>query len=353
MNMRYLVVVVFLLINHCFYGQVVIDQYDMPGPGDTIRVSQTVNLGAIDLEETGPDQVWDFTSLFPVFQSVDSFVAVNQTPFVYQLFFFLTADLAQRQAQFNQFQGFQVTDSYRFLNTSTTAYREVGFGVTINGIPLPTLYDDPDVIYNFPLSAGSVDSATSNYTFSIPGIAYFGGWKKRKNTVDGWGTLTTPYGTFETLRLKSEILQFDSIYIDSLGFGFPVTQEYTEYKWLATEMGIPVVEVVDNGLIQSVTYIDSLRNIFTGIEPVDPGTPFQLYPNPAKEQVSLYVDTMPGSACRIELFDISGLLVFSKEGIAEEGVTVIDLEPYQLKPGLYFVLFSVNELVWKRKLIVL
>ena len=183
--MKTLFAVILMLVPLFFSGQVVINKSDMPQTGDTIRLSHSFNLGAIDLEATGPDYTWDFSSLFPVYQTVDTFVSVNETPFLYQLFFFLTANLAQKRFEFDQFPGIQVTDSYRFYKNSDDSFKEVGFGVSFNGIPLPTLYDDPDVIYQFPVQSGSVDSSSCGFDFSIPGIAYIGGWKKRRNTVDG------------------------------------------------------------------------------------------------------------------------------------------------------------------------
>jgi hypothetical protein len=341
-----------MLIPLFFTGQVIIDDSDMPQAGDSIRLSHTVNLGSIDFEATGPDHSWDFTSLFPVYQTVDTFVAVNETPFLYQVFFFLTANLAQKQFEFDQFPGLQVTDSYRFYKNSGASFNEVGFGVSINGIPLPTLYDDPDMIYQFPVQPGSIDSSTSGYDFNIPGIAYIGGWKKRTNMVDGWGSLTTPFGTFETLRLKSEIVQYDSIHIDSLGFGFPVYQEFTEYKWLAKGYGLPVCELVDNGIVQSIAYIDSVRSIFTGDQVPAPVPLVQLYPNPATDQVTLRMECIGGQECMIGLFSVSGVKVFEEAIFVPRSPLSLDLSSYQMTPGAYVLVISTKTERFRSKLMI-
>lgn len=350
--MKTLFAVILMLVPLFFSGQVVINKSDMPQTGDTIRLSHSFNLGAIDLEATGPDYTWDFSSLFPVYQTVDTFVSVNETPFLYQLFFFLTANLAQKRFEFDQFPGIQVTDSYRFYKNSDDSFKEVGFGVSFNGIPLPTLYDDPDVIYQFPVQSGSVDSSSSGFDFSIPGIAYIGGWKKRINTVDGWGSLTTPYGTFETLRLRSEITQYDSIYIDSLGIGFPVYQEITEYKWLAEGLGLPVCEVVDNGIVQTVAYIDSVKSIFTGGQPTSPQVSARVYPNPARDHISLRMECFEGQECRIELYSVNGRKIFEKEILVTPSTLSLDLSPFQLEQGVYVLVVTTKSGPYPLKLVI-
>ena len=41
-------------------------------------------------------------------------------------------------------------------------------------------------------------------------------------------------------------------YIDSLGFGFPVLRNFTEYKWLANDFGLPLCTVTDDGLLPMI-----------------------------------------------------------------------------------------------------
>lgn len=334
-------------------AQISVDQSDMPETGDTIRQSLTVNLGSFDFEETGEDHTWDFSDFSHISQSVDTFVAVNETPFLYQILFFFTANLAKKQFELDQFEGFQITDSYQFFKNSSSSYKEVGVGVTLNGIPLPTLYDDPDVIYKFPLTSGSVDSSMSNYDFDIPFLGYYGGWKKRVNTVDGWGTLKTPFGTFETIRLKSEVIQFDSLYIDSLGFGLPIYREFTEYKWLGKDMGLPLCTVTDNGLLQSVSYIDSLRSSdYTGIKTVATEVPFTVFPNPAGDHINVSLTIPMGENYRIQLVTMNGALIFSHEGAFKGDILTLDLSSYNLLPGTYLVLFTGLDKSYTRKVVI-
>lgn len=291
----------------------------MPAPGDTLRTSLAINTGSYDFSESGPGYDWNYEDLTPFSQSVASYAAVTSTPFAYQLFFLFTSNLALEEPEFDQFQGFEVTETYRFFNNGNTSFQEVGLAFTLNGLPLPTVYEDPDIIYQFPLQTGQVDSSMSSFSFDIPGLGYYGGWKKRKNSVDGWGTLKTPYGTFETLRIKADIQQYDSLYIDSLGMGVPVYQERTEYKWLGEEMGVPLLSVVDNGLLQTIEYRDSVRNVFTFAVPAEiMNQSVRVYPNPVRGDITIQTGFQKEKELEIVLYDLTGRQVyFDKRQVGE------------------------------------
>lgn len=303
--------VLFLLLHFVGFSQITIDQADMPEAGDTIRLSSAIDPGNLNYEETGSNFVWDFSELTFFSQSVDTFVSVQQTPWVYQLIFFLSANLASPGQDFNQLPGFQVTDYFNYYKNSSSNFKSVGFGITLNGLPIPNKFDEPDIIYRFPLSTGDLDSSMSVYELDLPGIGYYGGWKKRVNLADGWGELTTPYGTFETIRIKSEIIQYDSLYIDSLGFGFPVLRNFTEYKWLGKDFGLPLCTVTDDGLLPVIEYIDSVRSLITTTPENVFEDPFiSVSPNPFCQSVTISFSMEKESNVAIRIFNLNGERVY-------------------------------------------
>ena len=81
----------------------------------------------------------------------------------------------------------------------------------------------------------------------------------RTNVVDGWDNLTTLFGTFQTLRVKSTLIEHDSVYIDSLSTGFPINRNITEYKWLGKGQGIPLLQVNEEGTLVTTYYRDFYR----------------------------------------------------------------------------------------------
>jgi len=351
---NFLPFLLFIFLISQIHAQVIIDEYDMPQPGDTIRTSSTVSLGNLDFETNGQDITWNFSSLVPLSQQVDTFVTLQETPWVYQLFFLTSANLAQPMQEFDQLPGLQVTDVFNFYKNTSSDYRQVGYGITLNGIPIPTKFNQADKIYQFPVFYGTIDSSESTYEFSLPGIAYSGGWKKRVNHTDGWGTLITPYGTFQTLRIKSEITQYDSLHIDSLGIGFPILRQYTEYKWLGDEFGLPLCTVTKEGPLTTITYIDSVRLLFTRIPEISESGRIEIYPNPVSDKFDVYLNH-PASYVIIEILNSSGQKVAAlRHSFISGNLSELSLSATQLglSRGLYFIQVRSDKNIFTHKLLI-
>jgi len=338
------------------FPQIIINDNDMPQEDDTIRLSATIDFGTLNYEETGNNYLWDFSGLIPLSQSVDTFVSVQQTPPVYQLVFFLFSNLAQPMQNFDQIPGFQVTDAYEFFKNSNNDYRSVGYGVKLNGIPIPNKYDDPDIIYKFPLAYGNIDSSLSTHEFDIPGLGYLGGWKKRVNHADGWGTLMTPYGSFETIRVKSDVIQFDSIYIDSLGFGIPILRNYVEYKWLGDGFGLPLCTVTDDGILPTISYIDSLRTLFTGTVELSVDKPeILIYPNPVRNEINIEVDLTKAIDVEITLKTLIGQTIEKLyEGTGQNGEfkEKYSIGRLNLETGIYLLSVEIDNNLFTEKIFI-
>ncbi len=340
-----------LVAPEIIFSQIVIDQNDMPSDGDTIRTSSSINIGMINFEETGANFTWDFSALIPLTQSVDTFVSVQETPLLYQLVFFLSSNLARKLVEFDQYPGFQVTDTYEFYKKSSADFRLTGNAATLSGIPLPNKFQSADIIYKFPLTAGNADSSLSNYEIDIPGIGYSGGWKKRVNHADGWGTLITPYGSFQTIRLKSEITQFDSLYLDTLGIGLPVYRQYTEYKWLGDGFGLPLCTVTNDGLLPTISYIDSVRTLFVDVPEMNSkDEDISIYPNPVRGKFHVNLNFQPESSVTLKVFDLSGSLILSQNNSTTRNL-MVDLEGN--KPGTYMVTIETGKEIYHQQIILL
>ena len=354
--MKLTLLTIALFIYASLFSQITIDQNDMPNEGDTIRLSTSFDVGMLNYTETGNNFTWDFSGMIPLSQSVDTFVSVLETPWVYQLVFFGSANLAQPRQSFDQFQGFQVTDAFDFFKNTSSSFRKAGYGVTLNGIPLPSKFQEPDIIFKFPLNPGNIDSSLSSYEVSIPGIGFTGGWKKRVNHADGWGTLITPYGTFETVRVKSDVIQYDSMYIDSLGTGFPIFRNYTEYKWLGENFGLPLCTVTDEGLFPTISYIDSVRSLFVGYDlSYEPQSKINVYPNPASQQITIEFNTDNPSNVDILLKSISGQTVMEFETgnkIQGDYRKTFMIDRSNIKNGLYLIVVKNGNDLFIEKIVI-
>jgi len=239
-------------------AQIVVNQSDMPSSGDTLRVSVT-NIVPAGYANTAMDTTWNFAALEASTQKVDTFVSVTSTPVLYWFFFLPAgANLAAPRSDI-PIPGLPITEGFTFFKKSSSSFNDLGYAYTIQGVPLPAKYDNPDKLYQFPMTPGLTWSSVASFAISIPGIGSYSTQRVRSSEVDGWGDLTTPYGTFPTLRVKSTLAIHDSIYIDTLGMGFPLNRNITEYKWLAKGKGIPVLQIDEEGPLVTATYRDFYR----------------------------------------------------------------------------------------------
>jgi hypothetical protein len=346
--------ILFILIATNLSGQITITSDDMPKPGDTLRQSITLVLDSIDYESTGENYTWDYSELTVMLQQVDTFVSVSSTPALYQAVFnnqFLFPDykatVAKKLMEFDLIPNLEVTDTYQFFKETGEDYREVGLGITLAGIPLPIMYQDIDTLYRFPLEYGVLDSTRASISIDIPNLGYLGVDRKRRNSVDGWGTLITPYGEFPTLRVKTEIYEYDSVYIDSLNIGFPVIREYVEYKWLANGFSLPLLTVTGEGLVVSASYIDSVRTIFVGMDedPDELDFDFKAYPNPASEYLSINYELFDPSRVIISFYSLYGKEVTRIMTTAQDrGLynKLININEAGLRPGIYLLYLQID-----------
>ena len=242
-------------------AQITILSSDIAAAGDTVRYSETSSL--INSNQSGPNQVWDYSNLIPLNQDIQSFYGPNQLPFTYRLqFSSMTFGFSESLLPNlgNMGPTNMLSDPYTFVKKSSNAYVYLGRGASVQGIPLSLVYTPKDTLYKFPMNY--LDSFSGNYAGSA-GFAALGSLAQignRKSLVDAWGTLKTPYGTFDCIRIKSEVTEIDSITFS--GTSFPLPNSRTEYRWFAKNQKIPVLEVIEPATLfgaKTIRYKDIYR----------------------------------------------------------------------------------------------
>lgn len=351
----------FLLSFSGAYAQISIDQSDMPVINDTFRITTAAVITGIDPLLTGANYTWDFTSLTSLTQQVDTFLSVSSSPSLYQLIFNSPLDpnranLATRRSLLAVVPGIEVGDVYEFYRSSAGSFGFLGFAGSFSGIPVPVKYDDQDVWYSFPMAYGNVDSSDVSFSFSLPGIAFIHSIRARKNTVDGWGEVSTPYGNFQALRLRSEVTEYDSVYLDSLGQGIGINRVFTEYKWLAKGMGVPVLQITQEGLLTTVTYLDSNRSNSSGLIQIEQPSlgKLNVFPNPADNSLHIRFSSADSEKASVLIFDAAGRQVYLKEGYSViKGENSWDLSKVlnSLDQGSYTIRVQGKRNAWQQQLI--
>jgi hypothetical protein len=333
-------------------AQISITSADMPNANDSLYVSLANSVGSHVPAETGVNFAWDYSDLKPILQQSEKFLAPGKFPGIYNFIFnAFNTSYGKNNALFTAaaLPGIKIDAAIDFFKESATSLNQTGVGFQINGIPLPFIYNHPDVLYRFPMNYMNTDSCNFDFGLAIPGYGYYGQSGHRRNFVDGWGELKTPSGTYTTLRITSMVDITDTIYIqqnDTSGFGFPIKRPTRyEYKWFAAGSKIPVLQIDAMAgatvPVYNVVFIDTLRKdvIHVGIaENEKEAGAFQVYPNPSQDQFIVSYNLNSRSAVRISLLDVLGkeqrLLVNETQNA---GVQKVMVNVSALPAGIYFV----------------
>lgn len=302
-------------------------------------------LAGFNPETTGANASWNVQSFEGIGTVTDAYVAVTTTPPAYQFFFnnqfFYPANVSNHALPINT-AGIDlpvelpVNDAFAFFRNGNNGYFATGFAASVPEFPLPITvpYTDTDRIYQWPLNFGNTFTDNSSLTLTLPSIGYYAQTGSRTSTADGWGTLTTPYGTYQVLRVKSDILITDSIFLEETGEGVLVERPLqTDFTWLSPQVPGPVLQVSVIGG-QPLT-----GRVLLGVGPLSASLPVlegvEVYPNPAVDMVQI---TGLEHLTEVRLFSLDGKVVYAAQ--LQPGMARIELPT--LPAGIY-VLSMQNE----------
>lgn len=309
---RYLFVIIAMCTAaNAAFTQSIYNSVDFATLEDTFLLSQAdpLELDGLDFSATGEGISWDFTSLEAITQQTRSFIDPDEAG--YYLSYFGSCVLAggsfeecnenwenlTNMALAQEIPALE-TEEVDFENPIThfkkdeTSFVETIAGVTFNTdngqLPAVVEYDSPDTLYVFPMEYGNTDESSRRFTVDLSPIGFNAIYinnQTRMNEVDGYGTLNTPFGTFEnTLRLRTEIEVNDTVIFQ--GFPLPVSRDVVEYRWFHPDHGQPLLTVVSEieegtEVLTIVEYLDELQCL----------TPFaQAAASPSEAQIDLGED---------------------------------------------------------------
>lgn len=339
-------------------AQITIDSSDFSHANETVVYSQVSPLTTVDPTLTGPNYTWDFSQFMSIGQQADTFVTPASFGNLYSLFFIDNSFNPNRsnlvvRGSFPTFPGVTITDVYNFYFKSATAYSQVGLGGTINGTQAPVPYTDKDIVYAFPLDYGDMDTSVSNFGITLPGLGSYYGNQTRIVTVDGWGNVETPFGTFDCLREVATLTGHDSVYIDSLALGIGFDRTLTrQYKWIAKGQDGPVLQITTQEIlagtetITEIIYRDSV--VISGVETVE-GENIIVYPNPSDDRLNIRIPES-SSVKAIAIFNPQGQMVLVEPINSLQRNLTISVK--DLASGLYFIQAEGATSSFKKKIII-
>ncbi len=247
-------------------AQITITQADMPVANDTLRYSVASPVGIPVPTQVGPGQTWDYGTLVPTRQAVARYQPVASINPLFVLTFGFQA-YGSKVADSIGLGPISVQNVYNYFRRNSSSFSVVGRSVEFTGLPLPANYTDPDELYSFPLQFGDVDSTTFRVAFSVAGQGSLIQRGTRTNRVVGWGSITTPNGTFQALMVRVTERRIDSIISPQLPIPIAFPSVTRTIIWLAPGQKIPVMELSigltpqNRETVTGVQYRDRYRNL--------------------------------------------------------------------------------------------
>jgi len=345
---------IFNVISFAIIAQspITIGNSNMPSSNDTLRYTniQLNSLG--NYTQTGTNYTWNFGNVNSGTEGLREYKSASATP--YFLFFVLSGAYGEKIADtlVGGTGTISITKVYNFYKKQTSpvnAFVADGLGMTISGLPVPSYYSDKDELYHFPMTYPKYDSTTFKFSTianSLLPITYSkAGY--RTTTVDGWGTITTPYGTENCLRLITTQYSKDTTIITLPIPGIPpikigINNYVRSYQWMTLTSKIPYFEVSGNLFGNNFTVTQARYRGYdkeikptTGISSNDPTVAFQVYPNPV--QNLLWIKNAPASES-IEILSLDGKLMMQVKSDVFGSQEFVDVS--DLAAGVYLLKLS-------------
>ena len=316
-----------LLLLFCpafLFSQISLTSADFASSGDTVFMSRATD-NTIDLLTTGANQNWDYSNLTPNSQAARvykgmsgvsilvNFVFGAFAPTKYKASYYLpSTDLPVNQI--GALLPVQISDLVQYSRKTTDSITLVGLSLAIDGNEVPIKSDTIETRYKYPLNYGDVHSSRG-YTKLDMNPFYDAIWiqyRQRQTEVDGWGSITTPYGTFDALRIKHTINEKDSLRFVLFGsptwIPLPIPKSYI-YEWITNGEKAPVLKVVTtliggNETVTSIEYKDNNGILEVASNQIE----IELYPNPVVDLISVKADFLNAF---YSIIDAKGAIVAS------------------------------------------
>ncbi len=334
------------------FGQITVDSTNIVSVGENVYQAYDSTLTITSIGSAGANQTWNFSGLGTDRLDTLFFRKKTSQPLASN---FPTANVVMTSTD-------PAEDStWTYLNKSVTGLDIMGQAANINGTitPIPLLFP----IVGFPITYGTSYSGNWNgtlFTFflgvdpdGVGPLPTIDSIKIRRLTtysgsIDAWGNVTTPFGTFPSLRQNETTYNTDSTFTLSNGtwalisptlatlFGVNQTTKDTTNtaRWWTNDATarFPLVEIDynTNGTLNDADWLQSTPTV--GInETAIVSVPFLLYPNPTKDIINITTPSLIENVF-VEIMDITGKevknMLFNTNKIK---ISVADLDN-----GIYF-----------------
>lgn len=345
-------------------AQITVTNATFPAPGDTLRTVIDANPN-VNLQSPGEDLTWNFSSLDgPVFERIilDASLGANFVEFPDATIMTGQTPLAETYYQ---------TTATEYTSLGYSGQDPIGFGLDVafkntpplvervspldyndnnnstSNVSIPFAWDDLPTILtdSLPLPAGiNPDSIKIEVSTT------------RTETVDAWGKVILPVGTYDVLRARRiDVTQtgvlalvptfpgLPSVWVDVTGFlgavspllGGDTTLTYRYYNDESIEpIAIIRADPTDDTPLNA-EYKSVDPNTVNVIKLYDKKPNIYAYPNPAIDQVRFDLVNIPTGIYDLNIYNILGVKVWSKKYDFTNSSDTIQLDLNNFKKGTY------------------
>ncbi|HVA98518.1 MAG TPA: T9SS type A sorting domain-containing protein [Bacteroidia bacterium] len=331
---------ILLLSAFCFIlnaanAQIVVYSTDVVSVGQTLLQAND-STPIVKPGSAGISQTWNYSGLHAT--TVDTITTVDpaSTADGSQ---FPTSDLALIQ---------KLTKDTIYTNNTTAAFRAQGVVSSFNGNNVVVHLNPPQTLLVFPATylTHFADNYTTNIRQAITTIPGYDSVRVKavlvgKDTIDAYGSMQTPLGTYNVIRVNEYQITADTIFLRSIFgtwslapiSGNPRLDTNYHFSWYANSLGYQLVSMdsaKSGGAISNVQWLMSAPvptsvNNYTAIS-----NNVLVYPNPAKDEINF---TVAGSTpSSVVIYDITGRTMIT-QSLTNSSTNTINTS--SLKDGFY------------------
>ncbi|MCK4288913.1 MAG: T9SS type A sorting domain-containing protein [Bacteroidales bacterium] len=327
-------------------GQIVLDQTDLPQIGDVQNMLQVDSAQGVGLSPgaSGENVIWNFSSLITG-NSEDTTYYENPSVTLYGSSF-PTSNIASKRwdSQENCYQ-------YDYFIKGSSGMKWLGFGACWN--TPPEIFISGNFLL-FPLLtySNSVNHSGRAVFDSISPNTYNVIYFTHISTADAWGTITTPSGTAQTIRIYSTETAYDSSYVSGVGTQNNVTTGYY-YKWYEKDLGWPVLEIgkgIFSNVDDNIQYAEYAASLVSGINSIAySDNSLSIYPNPNNGVFSIALQNTVAKS-EVEIYNVHGEKVYAISNVKRITSNEIDLSKFP--KGIYFVKIYDGDEIYTEKVVI-
>ena len=335
---KFLPLLLIILLSYNIKAQITINSIDLT-VGDFVLQAVDTNFQTA-LLSPGSDLSWDFSGVHG--QKTDTIVPIDPT----------TTNHASSFTNANM--AFGTPELAIYLQNNSNEFVSLGMGGFMEqlGEEVEMVLADPDTSLIFPLNYSDSRTADSwGETFAtVSGQDLrVSSSVMRDQVCDAWGTVTTPHGTYEALRVQELEISIDSVFaVTIIGemyqedySSFDTTYRYNFYTNDAT-IKYPLLEVKYDHNVDTIfetkwiTFLpDNKKELYT--ESVE----VSIYPNPREDFVNIVTSE---NMLSVNIYNTQGKIVLTS---TEKRIDISNLPS-----SIYFIEVNTAQGIHKEKLLI-